>query len=928
MTVSTEISSNEYAGNGVTTDFDYKFRIFKTNQLSVITSDANGDNVITLRLGTDYTVTGANKSAGGKVILTKPLADKHQISISRDIPIVQETSFRNQGKFLAETHEDAFDYLTMIIQRIWGSLGSLYLKRTSILANWFDAKGYRISNLGKPKKDCDAVDLGTMKNVIKDKVNRSLRVNDMDIMCLPNAEIRANKIISFDNDGNPVVIIPEKGSASDVMIELGKPTGAKLIGFGESNTVDDLSSHKDGAGDSLIAIKQPFLGAKQRTQHDKNAENLSLCDFGVIGDGMHDDSEALQRYINASNFDIFVPRDMTLYISENITSDDKIKIHGGGKIIGDKNNKPSLSLSNGGVIDGMYFESLSINAFTNESLVINDKNGFSFLNNNGVDYHITVGAPSSSVKNVLVTGNKGILSGNREFPFLKLINVSNYVVSRNTTQEYHSLITVIPHRSFCNYNGEISFNNDESYIPFELIGDSVNCISGINIHGNTLSHQVRNVSTSEDYPILKYCNNVTLSDNTLAFNFPVSIEYCRHVTMRNNKLVSGSSSSSIRFWYSKNCNIINNYFNFSSSAAVCLILSGYNNALERSENISVSNNKFNSKGRFINIAAGSNNISISGNDFTNTVVNSNSNIFVSTDSKNVSVFGNRRIALSSNGNLIQDDSGAVIATYPSNNNVISSDQLVVKNLFTGKDKDLNNSDTYIFSISSPNVSFLKAKYETKQGFAVFKTMSEWMSGSGAELAINMSAFDSDVSKFYDSVMNGGLADCQGGEFYFRPSAAIINNAGELFCRDWTLKGDTGTDYEGYGTPHRNIANGMVSEGVYQAFIFRSPLVVDGKIYDYKRTGIASKGVFEDGIEPRMSIGQKKDGTIIIICVDGRRSDSPGCSMLSLANKFISLGCNNAFNTDGGGSATLWYKGKIINKPSDGAERKIPTVFYV
>lgn len=702
----------------------------------------------------------------------------------------------------------------------------------------------------------------------------------------------------------------------------------ELVSVGNGKTVADFSSHESGSGDALIAVKQPFPGATPRSQHDKNAENLSILDFGAIGDGVNDDSTALQNYINASSFDIFVPRDMTLYISKNITSDDKIKIHGGGKIIGDKNNKPSLSLSNGGVIDGMYLESLSINAFTNESLAINDKNGFSFLNNNGVDYHITVGAPSSSVKNVLVAGNKGMLSGNREFPFLKLINVSNYAVSRNTTQEYHSLITVIPHRSFCNYNGEISFNNDESYIPFEFIGDSVNCISGINIHGNILSHQVRNASTSEDYPILKYCNNVTLSDNTLIFNYPVSIEYCRHITMRNNKLVSGSSSSSLRFWYSKNCNIINNDFNFNSSDAVCLILSGYNNALERSEAISVSNNKFNSKGRFINIAAGSNNISISGNDLTNTVVNSSSNIFVSADSKNVSVFGNRRIALSSNGNLIQDDSGAVITTYPSNNNVVSSGQLVVKNLFTGKDADLNNSDTYIFSISSPNVSFLKAKYETEQGFAVFKTMSEWMSGSNAELAINMSAFDSDVSKFYDSVMNGGLADCYGGEFYFRPSAAIINNVGELFCRDWTLKGDTGTDYEGYSTPHRNIANGMISEGVYQTFIFRSPLVVDGKMYDYKRTGIASKGVFEDGIEPRMSIGQKKDGTIIIICVDGRRSDSPGCSMLSLANKFISLGCNNAFNTDGGGSATLWYKGKVINKPSDGAERKIPTVFYV
>ncbi|WP_336432251.1 glycosyl hydrolase family 28-related protein [Providencia rettgeri] len=227
MTVSTEISSNEYTGNGVTTDFDYKFRIFKANQLSVITSDSDGDNVVTLRLGTDYTVTGANKSAGGKVILTKPLANGHKISIARDIPITQETSFRNQSKFLAETHEDAFDYLTMILQRIWGSLGSLYLKRPNILANWFDAKGYRIANLGKPKRDSDAVDLGTMKDEIEvvnstvlKREKRLLRVDDMDIAAFPKATERRNKQIGFDNSGSPTLLDPvETGALGYVLVD-------------------------------------------------------------------------------------------------------------------------------------------------------------------------------------------------------------------------------------------------------------------------------------------------------------------------------------------------------------------------------------------------------------------------------------------------------------------------------------------------------------------------------------------------------------------------------------------------------------------------------------------------------------------------------------------------------------------------------------
>ncbi|WP_338235151.1 hypothetical protein [Providencia rettgeri] len=287
MTVSTEISSNEYTGNGLTTDFDYKFRIFKAEHLSVTTSDADGDNVVTLRLGTDYTVTGANKSAGGKVILTKPLASGHKISIARDIPIKQETSFRNQSKFLAETHEDAFDYLTMIVQRIWGSLGSLYLKRPNILANWFDAKGYRIANLGKPKRDTDAVDLGTLNDEISG-VNstilkhekRLLRVDDMDISALPKANERAGNLLAFDGDGKPIAVAPASGSAVDVLNQLGKGDGAKLVAFKPSEVA----------------------GAVKLSVYDILHDGLTVKNFGAKGNWNattqtgSDDTDAFEAY--------------------------------------------------------------------------------------------------------------------------------------------------------------------------------------------------------------------------------------------------------------------------------------------------------------------------------------------------------------------------------------------------------------------------------------------------------------------------------------------------------------------------------------------------------------------------------------------------------------------------------------------------------
>nr|WP_282554591.1 hypothetical protein [Providencia stuartii] len=103
----------------------------------------------------------------------------------------------------------------MILQRIWGSLGSLYLKRPNILANWFDAKGYRIANLGKPKRYSDAVDLGTLKDEINGvngtilkKEKRTLRVDDIDIPVLPKVSERRNKQIGFDNSGTPTLLDP------------------------------------------------------------------------------------------------------------------------------------------------------------------------------------------------------------------------------------------------------------------------------------------------------------------------------------------------------------------------------------------------------------------------------------------------------------------------------------------------------------------------------------------------------------------------------------------------------------------------------------------------------------------------------------------------------------------------------------------------
>lgn len=85
-----------------------------------------------------------------------------------------------------------------------------------------------------------------------------------------------------------------------------------------------------------------------------------------------------------------------------------------------------------------------------------------------------------------------------------------------------------------------------------------------------------------------------------------------------------------------------------------------------------------------------------------------------------------------------------------------------------------------------------------------------------------------------------------------------------------------------------------------------------------------------GLHPRMAIGQKKDGTIIFVCIDGRQPGySIGATLLELQNIFERYGAYNAANLDGGSSATMYYDGKVVNKTSTPiGERYLPNAIIV
>jgi hypothetical protein len=84
--------------------------------------------------------------------------------------------------------------------------------------------------------------------------------------------------------------------------------------------------------------------------------------------------------------------------------------------------------------------------------------------------------------------------------------------------------------------------------------------------------------------------------------------------------------------------------------------------------------------------------------------------------------------------------------------------------------------------------------------------------------------------------------------------------------------------------------------------------------------------------PRTGVGQTADGRIILVAVDGRQPGySTGLTNFELALAMMRLGCVTASALDSGGSTTMAFDGKLLNRPSDrGGERAVAealTLFY-
>lgn len=221
-------------------------------------------------------------------------------------------------------------------------------------------------------------------------------------------------------------------------------------------------------------------------------------------------------------------------------------------------------------------------------------------------------------------------------------------------------------------------------------------------------------------------------------------------------------------------------------------------------------------------------------------------------------------------------------------------------------------DGYMLEIKNPlKVKVAMTKYLGKLG----QKTSEMAEEHNAICAINGGSF---VDKSSDGVVYAGT----GGQ----PGGFVISNGKVIYPTSGYNENKTENVIAFTKSGVLIVGDHTLSElkklNIQEAMCFRKPnIIINGK----KQV----KNKFEEGLNPRTSVGQKEDGTVLFLVLDGRKLFKPGASLYDVQEIMMERGAVNAGMLDGGYSTTMYYKGDVINSPNawDG-ERTVATAFYV
>lgn len=205
---------------------------------------------------------------------------------------------------------------------------------------------------------------------------------------------------------------------------------------------------------------------------------------------------------------------------------------------------------------------------------------------------------------------------------------------------------------------------------------------------------------------------------------------------------------------------------------------------------------------------------------------------------------------------------------------------------------------------------LKLAYEQRE----LKTTSQFASGTQALAAVNAGFFNMKEggSVSYLKVDNTTINEHSSSNKMITTHSIGINEKGRLLI-----------------IPNADTQN-LAQDKTVDDALFTGPLLLQNN-----EAAELPESKFSNNRHPRTCACIKKNGQVLLLTVDGRNAQAQGMSLPELTQLLKLLDCTDGINLDGGGSTTMWIKGRgVVNHPSDNrqfdaeGERKVANVILV
>lgn len=203
-------------------------------------------------------------------------------------------------------------------------------------------------------------------------------------------------------------------------------------------------------------------------------------------------------------------------------------------------------------------------------------------------------------------------------------------------------------------------------------------------------------------------------------------------------------------------------------------------------------------------------------------------------------------------------------------------------------------------------------------------------GIGTDVEKNYGQFVYEITKRNNAVIGinaGGFIDPNWNSTGGVPSGLVISD-GKLIANNRSVRNHQ--KLVGFNKDNKLILARMGYEeakkaGIRDAVHWGPFLIVNGN-----KSFVKGNGGW--GTANRTAIGQRKDGIVLLLVMDGRSSITKGADMVDLTNIMADYGAINAANMDGGTSSSMVLNNEIITNPRNGAfqnkTRPVPTAWIV